>query len=186
MYHRLRDTYSPTSYLTGGNETETGIVKATKRRTVKRAPSDKRLSASSDPADTAAHHKKTRLARSREITQDYVEAIGDQIATTGEARVVDIARRLGVSHVTVNRTVARLQRDGLVTTAKYRAVFLTEAGRAMAERVKYRHEVVVAFLQRLGVGTQDALSDAEGIEHHVSDGTLTAFEKFLGWPRSKR
>src|ERR1700719_3433205 len=77
--------------------------------------------------------RRSRRDRAVEIAQDYVETIADLTASLGEARVVDLARRLGVTHVTVNRTVARLQRDGFVTTQPYRAIFLTEQGRKLAE-----------------------------------------------------
>ena len=46
---------------------------------------------------------------------------------------MDLARRLGVSHVTVIRTVARLQRDGYVSTQPYRSIFLTDKGTRLAE-----------------------------------------------------
>jgi DtxR family manganese transport transcriptional regulator len=93
--------------------------------------------------------------------------------------VVDIARRLGVTHVTVVRTIGRLKRDNLVTMQPYRAVFLTGEGRGMAERVRRRHNVVVRFLEAIGVKPEAARIDAEGIEHHVSGQTLAAFERFL-------
>ncbi len=91
---------------------------------------------------------------------------------------MDIARCLGVTHVTVTRTIARLQRDGLVTAKPYRSIFLTDAGRRLAERVRHRHAIVVAFLVSLGVSEATANTDAEGIEHHVSKETLAAFERF--------
>ncbi len=100
-------------------------------------------------------------------------------SAVGEARVVDLARRLGVTHVTVNRTLARLQRAGYVNTQPYRAIFLTDNGRRLAEESKRRHETVVAFLQSLGVPKKVAEMDAEGIEHHVSPETLAAFERLL-------
>ncbi len=71
-----------------------------------------------------------------ETAQDYVEAIADLSAALGEARVVDLARRLGVTHVTVNRTLARLQQAGYVNTKPYRAIFLTDAGRKLAEEMQ--------------------------------------------------
>ncbi|MGF1655839.1 MAG: manganese-binding transcriptional regulator MntR [Verrucomicrobiales bacterium] len=123
--------------------------------------------------------KHTRLAHSQERAQDYVEAIADLIDHTGEARAVDIAKVLGVSHVTVIRTIQRLQREGLVTTQPYRSIFLTDTGRRLASKAKARHQTVVAFLQALGVSTPTARKDAEGIEHHVSPETLQAFERFL-------
>lgn len=121
----------------------------------------------------------TRREHAQEIAEDYVEAIADLVAETGEARVVDLAKRLGVTHVTVNRTIARLRRAGYVTSQPYRAIFLTETGRDLASTCKQRHEVVVAFLLSLGVSQRVAEMDAEGIEHHVSPETLAAFETSL-------
>jgi DtxR family manganese transport transcriptional regulator len=123
--------------------------------------------------------RRSRRDRAAEIAQDYVEAIADLSVLLGEARVVDLARRLGVTHVTVNRTLARLQQAGYVTTKPYRAIFLTEAGRKLAEECKRRHETVVAFLRSLGISERAAEMDAEGIEHHVSPETLAAFERRL-------
>ena len=127
----------------------------------------------------ARNPSRTRQEHSEETAQDYVEMIAELIDTTGEARVIDLARRLGVTHVTVGRTLQRLRRDGLVTFLPYRSIFLTAAGHRMAAEARHRHEVVVEFLQSLGVPSAVANSDAEGIEHHVSRETLDAFEKHL-------
>ena len=121
----------------------------------------------------------TRREHASEIAEDYVEAIGDLIAERGEARVVDLAKRLGVTHVTVVRTVARLQKAGFVSAHPYRAIFLTEKGRTLAATCKSRHETVVAFLRSLGIPGRIAEMDAEGIEHHVSPETLAAFKTNL-------
>src|ERR1700723_1203642 len=126
------------------------------------------------PAET---FHRSRRDRALETAQDYVEAIADLSASMGEARVVDLARRLGVTHVTVNRTLARLKRAGFVNTKPYRAIFLTIAGNRLADECKRRHETVVAFLHSLGVPAKTAEMDAEGIEHHVSPDTLAAFER---------
>jgi len=125
----------------------------------------------------AAALRSTREAHSRETVEDYVEAIADLVAATGEARVTDLARELGVSHVTVNRTIARMQRDGFVSSLPYRAIFLTETGKQLAAESKARHQTVEAFLRAIGVPDAIAQKDAEGIEHHVSRETLAAFAK---------
>lgn len=122
--------------------------------------------------------RQTRREHAAETAEDYAEAIADLSSSQGEARVVDLARRLGVTHVTVNRTLARLQREGLVTVQPYRAIFLTPAGRKLAEECHHRHSIVVAFLRSLGIPEKTAEIDAEGIEHHVSPETLAAFAKF--------
>lgn len=124
-------------------------------------------------------HARTRQDHAQELAQDYVELIADLIERRGEARVVDLARRLGVTHVTVNRAVQRLQRGGLVATQPYRAIFLTAAGQRLALESRRRHDLVVRFLEALGVPPVVAEWDAEGIEHHVSRETLRAFRLFV-------
>jgi len=127
----------------------------------------------------AENLSQTRREHANEIAEDYVEAIADLVTETREARVVDLAKRLGVSHVTVNRTIGRLQKAGFVTSQPYRAIFLTDKGRNLAATCKSRHETVVAFLRSLGVPERVAEMDAEGIEHHVSPDTLAAFKAAL-------
>ena len=119
---------------------------------------------------------KTRSALSTALLEDYAELIADLLASDGEARPTDIARRLGVSHATAIKTIARLKREGLATARPYRGVFLTEAGERLAARVKARHRVVVELLLAVGVPPEAAEQDAEGIEHHVSPETLAAFK----------
>jgi DtxR family manganese transport transcriptional regulator len=131
------------------------------------------------PVQQAERFRRSRRDRASETAQDYVEAIAELSVSQGEARVTDLARRLGVTHVTVNRTLARLQRDGLVNTRPYRAIFLTDTGGKLAEESKRRHQTVVAFLRSLGISEKISELDAEGIEHHVSPETLVAFERRL-------
>jgi DtxR family manganese transport transcriptional regulator len=126
------------------------------------------------------HAARARKDHAQELAQDYVEMLAELIEKTGEARLTDLARGLGVTHVTANQAIKRLQRRGLVTTQPYRSIFLTSAGRALARESRNRHEVVVRFLVALGVPSRIAESDAEGIEHHVSRETLAAFVAYLG------
>jgi DtxR family transcriptional regulator, manganese transport regulator len=139
----------------------------------------KRLRDSKDLGRHAQNFSRTRYEHAHEVAEDYVEAIAALISETGEARVVDLSKRLGVTHVTVNRTIMRLQKAGYVKSQPYRAIFLTNKGRDLATTCKTRHETVVAFLQSLGVSERVAEMDAEGIEHHVSRQTLTAFKSAL-------
>jgi len=135
--------------------------------------------ASAHSSDIAAdRHRRTRQDHAREIAEDYVELISDLIRDTGEARAVDIARQLGVTHVTVTKTITRLQAEGLVTSAPYRSIFLTSEGEQMAQRARERHETVLQFLLALGVPRKDAETDAEGVEHHLSRSTLAAMRRF--------
>ena len=133
------------------------------------------------PTETtqASRFGKTRTAQSTALLEDYVELIADLLAVSGEARPTDVARRLGVSHATAIKTIARLKREGLATAKPYRGVFLTPRGHELADRVRARHRLVVEVLLALGVPREAAESDAEGIEHHVCEATLAAFSRFL-------
>ena len=136
---------------------------------------------SADPpvaAETEAF-RQVRNQHASETAQDYVEAVADLIAEHGEARAVDLARKLGVTHVTVSQTVTRLQKSGLIQSQPYRSIFLTDEGRNLAAKCKARHRVIVEFLKKLGVSGETAMHDAEGIEHHVSAETLAVMEKFV-------
>ena len=131
------------------------------------------------PADLrAGAFQGVREARRNELAEDYVELIAELIHDQGEARPVDIAARLGVKVPTVSKTLDRLAREGLITRAKYRSVFLTESGRALAKECRRRHEIVLRFLISLGLDPETAERDAEGIEHHVSQRTLALFAAF--------
>ena len=134
---------------------------------------------SSKPAasvsDSAAKFDRIRRAHQSEVAEDYVEMISDLIEETGEARTVDLAARFGVTSPTVNAIVRRLQRENLVETRPYRSIFLTEAGKALAESSRARHQIVRDFLVTIGVPETIAEEDAEGVEHHVSEETLAVF-----------
>ena len=127
----------------------------------------------------AEHHDRARTAQTRVLLEDYVELISDLAAEGQAVGPSALARHLGVSHASVIKSIGRLGREGLATTLPYRGVSLTETGQAMAARVRRRHRVVVALLRAVGVPEAEAEADAEGIEHHVSDATLGAFERFL-------
>ncbi len=132
------------------------------------------------PAPTHARRfGRAREGRAASMLEDMTELIADLHAATGEARMTDIASHLGVAHPTASKTIARLKREGLVVSKPYRGVFLTPAGRAMAERSRRRHRLVVDLLIAVGAPPEAAEADAEGIEHYVSQATLEAFDAYL-------
>jgi len=132
-----------------------------------------------DPDAQAEVFGHVRLAHSMASTEDYVELIDDLIRGRGEARLVDLAERLGISQPTAGRTIARLQRDGYVTSEPYRSIFLTDRGKALADAARARHDLVYRFLIAIGVSAETAERDSEGVEHHVSAETLAVFERII-------
>ena len=131
-----------------------------------------------DAKEQAWRFARVRAAHRTEVQEDYVELIADLIAANGEARAADLAERLGVTPATVANTLTRLKRDELIETRPYRSIFLTAEGAKMAARSRARHELVVRFLLALGLTSEIAEMDAEGVEHHLSEETLTAMQEF--------
>lgn len=122
--------------------------------------------------------ERVRAAHAAELTEDYVEAIDDLVRQSGEARVGALAELFGVTHVTASRMVSRLRKLDLVRSEHRRPVELTEEGKALAARSRKRHAIVLQLLLDLGVPQEAAEIDAEGVEHHVSEETLTLFDAF--------
>ena len=56
---------------------------------------------------------KMRSAQSTALLEDYAELIADLLASEGEARPTDIARRLGVSHATAIKRSPASSEPGL-------------------------------------------------------------------------
>ena len=131
------------------------------------------------PARPARSFMKVRTDHASETAQDYVEAVADLLDRRGECRVRDLAGHMGVSHVTVNRIIARLQELDLVDTEPYRPIRLTARGEQLAATSRRRHGVVLSFLLALGVPEANAKRDAEGIEHHVGEATLQRISAWL-------
>lgn len=125
----------------------------------------------------ARAHQRVRHDHSTETAEDYVEAVAEVVDSDGACRVRDLADRFGVSHVTVIRTIKRLEGEGLVRTEPYKPIELTAKGRKLARQCAERHETVVRFLQAIGISQRVAETDAEGIEHHVSRETLARFKQ---------
>lgn len=122
--------------------------------------------------------KKVRNAHRTENTEDYLELIGDLLNQNGEARIVDIAEKLDIAQATANKTIKRLVSQGYLKKEPYRSIFLTLKGQIIASNSKKRHKIVYKFLKNLGLDHNTASADSEGIEHHVSEKTLSKMEKF--------
>jgi len=123
-------------------------------------------------------HEAVRDQHRDELAEDYVEAIFRLNETGTPTRVVDLQGVFGVSHVTVIRTLDRLEKSNLVERGDH-GIQLTPKGARLAQSCYERHQTVEAFLLALGVPPSAARRDAEGIEHHLGPETLEAMRQFL-------
>jgi Mn-dependent DtxR family transcriptional regulator len=111
----------------------------------------------------------TKLSQSAE---DYLERIHELIESKGTAHVADIAQSLNVGQSSVTSMVQKLADDGYLRYEKYRSLTLTDAGRAVAEKIHGRHTVLANFFTLFDLDDETQARDIEGIEHHLSPDTL--------------
>ncbi len=104
--------------------------------------------------------------------EDYLERIHELLESKGTAHVADIAQSLGVGQPSVTSMVQKLADEGYLHYEKYRALTLTDAGRAVAEQIRDRHHVLAGFFTLFELDAETQARDIEGIEHHLSVDTL--------------
>lgn len=118
--------------------------------------------------------------RGTRAQQDYLEQILMLIEDKGYARVVDIARNLGIAQASVTGMIQRMDAEGLVDYEKYRGVVLTEAGESIARDIVHRHQSLADFFQLFGLEGDAIYDDIEGMEHHMGEPTLAAIRALTG------
>ncbi len=113
-----------------------------------------------------------------ESLEDYLEAI--VILGSERVKSVDLAKHMGVSKASINHAVNHLIQMGLVEKPPYGELSLTEEGVKSAQRILRKHTVVKQFLvEVLGVEEAKAEFEACGIEHNISDDTLSRLEDLI-------
>lgn len=111
--------------------------------------------------------------------EDYLETIYQLIRKKGYARTIDISKMLRVRPPSVTKMIQHMHGMKLLFYEKYRGITLTPKGERVARSVRQRHETVLRFLLMLDIDEETALTDAEGIEHHLHPLTLSRIERFV-------
>src|SRR3954447_23988343 len=94
-----------------------------------------------------------------------------------------IAERLHQSGPTVSQTVARMERDGLLTVENDRHLLLTEHGRAAAISVMRKHRLAELLLVNvIGLPYEEAHDEACRWEHVMSDSVEKRVYELLNKP----
>ena len=113
--------------------------------------------------------------------EDYLEAIVEVRRERPAVRVRDVARRLGVKMPSVTGALKNLESRGLIRHERYEYIELTETGLDLAETIASRHQVILTFLTEIiGVDRETAESEACGIEHILSTGTMEKLTEYIG------
>jgi len=119
--------------------------------------------------------------------EDYLKRIYLEQQAAPEARVPtgQIAQALSVTPGTATAMIKTLADSGLVDHEPYAGVRLTQAGKALATRVVRRHRLVELFLvEVMGMNWSEVHSEAEVLEHAVSDRLIERIDEMLGRPAS--
>lgn len=117
--------------------------------------------------------------------EDYLKCIllEQQHAPDALVSMGQIAGALKVAPGTVTAMVKTLADSGLVSYEPYSGVRLTSSGRQLAAHVLRRHRLVELFLvQVMGMDWSEVHSEAEELEHAVSERLIQRMDEMLGYP----
>ncbi len=110
-----------------------------------------------------------------ESAENYLETILILSKKRPVVRSVDIAEELGFKKSSVSVAMKHLREKEHITVTREGFIYLTDAGREIAEMIYERHELITRWLVALGVDEQIAAQDACKIEHDISRESFEAF-----------
>ena len=115
--------------------------------------------------------------------QDYVKEIYKLRLEGKRATTSAIAERMGVRPPSVTAMVKRLSALGLAEHAPYRGVELAPAGERVALEVIRHHRLLELYLaQALGLSLDEVHSEADRLEHALSEELEARIDRSLGYP----
>ncbi len=117
--------------------------------------------------------------------EDYLKqiALAEQRSPGERVSMGRIASALELTPGTVTTMVKTLSDSGLVDYEPYSGVLLTSPGRQLALHVLRRHRLIELFLvQVMGMDWSEVHSEAERLEHAISDRLVELMDEMLGRP----
>ena len=112
-----------------------------------------------------------------ESAENYLETILELSQQSPAVRSVDIANELGFKKSSVSVAMKNLREKGHITVSEEGFLKLTDSGRAIAEMIRERHQLLTMWLTRLGVPEDIASEDACKLEHVLSAESFEAIKK---------
>ena len=114
-----------------------------------------------------------------ESAENYLETILILSRRLPVVRSVDIANELGFKKSSVSIAMKNLRGRQHITVTDAGFIYLTESGRAIADMIYERHELLSAWLTKLGVPPETAAEDACRIEHVISPESFEAIKRHV-------
>ena len=101
-------------------------------------------------------------------------------------RAVDVATEMKLSKPSVSRALVKLKNDACIVVDENGHIAFTEKGRAIAEKICERHQVLTEILMAIGVDQEIAARDACKMEHDISDETFDAMKRHLKLKQTRK
>ena len=121
--------------------------------------------------------KRIIMTNTNESAENYLETILILSKKLPVVRAVDISNELGFKKSSVSIAMKNLRLKNQITVTDAGFIYLTDEGRAIAEMIYERHELLSSCLIRLGVSPETAAEDACKIEHVISPESFDAIKK---------
>ncbi len=115
----------------------------------------------------------------QESAENYLETVLILSKRNPEVRSIDVATELGFSKPSVSVAMKNLRENGYVVINKEGHIFLTDAGREIAEMIYERHTLLSTWLISLGVSPETAAEDACRMEHVISKESFSAIKEHV-------
>ncbi len=114
-----------------------------------------------------------------ESAENYLETILILSKKLPVVRAVDISEELGFKKSSVSVAMKNLRERNYILVNKSGFITLTEAGKAIAEMILERHELLTSWLIGLGVDAAVAAEDACKMEHVISQQSFDAMKQYV-------
>lgn len=114
-----------------------------------------------------------------ESAENYLETILILSERLPVVRSVDVATELGFKKSSVSIAMKNLREKQQITMTDAGYIYLTDAGREIAEMIYERHRLLSAWLEHLGVPSEIAAADACKMEHVISKESFDAIKRHV-------
>lgn len=114
-----------------------------------------------------------------ESAENYLETILRLSKTLPVVRSVDIATELGFKKSSVSVAMKNLRENNYITVTDAGFIYLTDAGKEIAEMIYERHDILSNWLEALGVDKEIASEDACKMEHVLSKQSFNAIKEYV-------
>lgn len=114
-----------------------------------------------------------------ESAENYLETILILSQQLPVVRSVDVANALDFKKSSVSIAMKHLREKNQITVTDAGYIYLTEAGKEIAEMIYERHRLLSRGLMALGVPEDIATQDACRIEHVISKESFDAVKKLI-------